>query len=60
MDRYSNIVDYIRNSFVQFWNNTMKKIKHKVKLFRDKQNRKNHAKKAKRNAIAKAKTASMR
>jgi len=38
----------------------MKKIKQKVKLFRDKQNRKNHAKKAKRNAIAKARTASMR
>ena len=38
----------------------MKKIKQKVKVFRDKHNRKNHAKKAKRNAIAKARTASMR
>lgn len=38
----------------------MKKVKQKVQQFRDRQNRKNHAKKAKRNAIAKARTASMR
>ena len=38
----------------------MKKIKAKVKLFRDKQNRKNHAKKAKRLAIAKQRTQSLR
>lgn len=38
----------------------MKKVKHKVKLFRDKQNRKNHAKKAKRIALAKARREHLR
>ena len=38
----------------------MKKVKLSVKQFRDKQNRKNHAKKAKRNAIRKARIAALR
>jgi len=38
----------------------MKKVKQKVQQFRDRQNRKNHAKKAKRNAIRKARVAALR
>jgi hypothetical protein len=38
----------------------MKKVKQKVQQFRDRQNRKNHAKKAKRNAVRKARVAALR
>ena len=38
----------------------MKKVKLKVKQFRDKQNRKNHKKKAERNAIRKARVSALR
>ena len=38
----------------------MRKIKQKVQTFRDRQNRKNHKKKAERNAIRKARVAAMR
>tara|TARA_B100000212_G_C27259056_1_gene483662 strand:- start:490 stop:660 length:171 start_codon:yes stop_codon:yes gene_type:complete len=38
----------------------MRKIKHKVQKFRDRQNAKNHSKKAKRNAVRKAKVAALR
>ena len=38
----------------------MKKVKQKVKLFRDRQNRKNHKRKAERNAIRKARVAALR
>lgn len=38
----------------------MRKIQQKVQKFRDRQNRKNHAKKAKRNAIRKARVAALR
>lgn len=39
---------------------SMKKVKQKVKLFNDKKNKANHAKKAARKRIAKARTASIR
>lgn len=38
----------------------MKKIKAKVKLFRDKQNKKNHAKKSARKKIAQQRTEALR
>ena len=38
----------------------MRKVKQKVQQFRDRQNRKNHAKKAKRNAVRKARVAALR
>jgi len=38
----------------------MKKVKQKVQQFRDRQKRKNHAKKAKRNAVRKARVAALR
>ena len=38
----------------------MKKVKQKVKQFRDRQNRNKHAKKAKRNAIRKARVQALR
>ena len=38
----------------------MRKIKPKVQKFRDRQNAKNHSKKAKRNAVRKAKIAALR
>ena len=38
----------------------MRKVKPKVQKFKDRQNAKNHSKKAKRNAIRKAKVAALR